>query len=113
MVMIERTFNTEERRNLTQDKRLVLVDPGETERDDPGAALSLTGRFLPYRQLFGRLLLWGEVQTSPGSPPTSVSVQLHFQPVGQNLCRDAAQDRLGTRVRGPGRRRGRRSGSSR
>ncbi|TWW82250.1 BRD4-interacting chromatin-remodeling complex-associated protein-like [Takifugu flavidus] len=27
MVMIERTFNTEERRKLTQDKRLVLVDP--------------------------------------------------------------------------------------
>lgn len=33
MVMIERTFNTEERRKLTQDKRLVLVDPGGTRRD--------------------------------------------------------------------------------
>lgn len=35
MVMIERTFNTEERRKLTQDKRLVLVDPGETQRHAP------------------------------------------------------------------------------
>uniref|UniRef100_A0A3B5KCK5 BICRA like chromatin remodeling complex associated protein n=1 Tax=Takifugu rubripes TaxID=31033 RepID=A0A3B5KCK5_TAKRU len=35
MVMIERTFNTEERRKLTQDKRLVLVDPGGTRRDGP------------------------------------------------------------------------------
>lgn len=35
MVMIERTFNTEERRKLTQDKRLVLVDPGETETPPP------------------------------------------------------------------------------
>lgn len=113
MVMIERTFNTEERRNLTQDKRLVLVDPGETEKDDPGAALSLTLRLLRYRQLFGRLLLWGEIQTSPGPPPTSVSAQLQCHPAGQKLCRDAAQDRLGTRVRGPGGRRGRRSGSSR
>ncbi|KAG7262103.1 hypothetical protein CRUP_026312 [Coryphaenoides rupestris] len=29
MVMIDRTFNQEERTNLTQDKRMVLVDPGE------------------------------------------------------------------------------------
>lgn len=29
MVMIDRTFNQEERGNLTQDKRLVLVDPGK------------------------------------------------------------------------------------
>lgn len=28
MVMIDRTFNQEERSNLTQDKRTVLVDPG-------------------------------------------------------------------------------------
>lgn len=28
MVMIDRTFNQEERSNLTQDKRMVLVDPG-------------------------------------------------------------------------------------
>lgn len=40
MVMIERTFNTEERRKLTQDKRLVLVDPGETERHPRGTAPS-------------------------------------------------------------------------
>lgn len=33
MVMIERTFNTEERRKLTQDKRLVLVDPGKTQTE--------------------------------------------------------------------------------
>lgn len=33
MVMIDRTFNQEERSNLTQDKRMVLVDPGkERER---------------------------------------------------------------------------------
>lgn len=30
MVMIDRTFNQEERGNLTQDKRMILVDPGET-----------------------------------------------------------------------------------
>lgn len=29
MVMIDRTFNQEERQNLTQDKRMILVDPGE------------------------------------------------------------------------------------
>lgn len=29
MVMIDRTFNQEERGNLTQDKRMVLVDPGK------------------------------------------------------------------------------------
>lgn len=29
MVMIDRTFNQEERSNLTQDKRMVLVDPGK------------------------------------------------------------------------------------
>jgi len=29
MVMIDRTFNQEERGNLTQDKRMILVDPGE------------------------------------------------------------------------------------
>lgn len=33
MVMIDRTFNQEERRTLTQDKRLVLVDPGRTRKD--------------------------------------------------------------------------------
>lgn len=27
--MIDRTFNQEERSNLTQDKRMVLVDPGD------------------------------------------------------------------------------------
>ena len=31
MVMIDRTFNQEERTYLTQDKRMVLVDPGEEE----------------------------------------------------------------------------------
>lgn len=29
MVMIDRTFNQEERSNLTQEKRMVLVDPGK------------------------------------------------------------------------------------
>uniref|UniRef100_A0A8C1QPX1 GLTSCR protein conserved domain-containing protein n=1 Tax=Cyprinus carpio TaxID=7962 RepID=A0A8C1QPX1_CYPCA len=29
MVMIDRTFNQEERGNLTQDKRMILVDPGK------------------------------------------------------------------------------------
>lgn len=29
IVMIDRTFNQEERSNLTQDKRMVLVDPGK------------------------------------------------------------------------------------
>lgn len=29
MVMIDRTFNQEERSTLTQDKRMVLVDPGK------------------------------------------------------------------------------------
>lgn len=33
MVMIDRTFNQEERGNLTQDKRMVLVDPGK-EREE-------------------------------------------------------------------------------
>uniref|UniRef100_A0A4W4EJW3 GLTSCR protein conserved domain-containing protein n=1 Tax=Electrophorus electricus TaxID=8005 RepID=A0A4W4EJW3_ELEEL len=32
IVMIDRTFNQEERSNLTQDKRMVLVDPGEEGR---------------------------------------------------------------------------------
>jgi hypothetical protein len=32
MVMIDRTFNQEERTYLTQDKRMVLVDPGEEDR---------------------------------------------------------------------------------
>lgn len=117
MVMIERTFNTEERRKLTQDKRLVLVDPGETERPPPSpspvARLPLTSPLLRYRQLPGRLLLWDEIQTFPGPPPTSVPVQLQFQPVGEELCRDGVQDRLGPWVRGPGRRRGRGSRSSR
>lgn len=31
--MIDRTFNQEERSNLTQDKRMVLVDPGK-EREE-------------------------------------------------------------------------------
>lgn len=31
MVMIDRTFNQEERSNLTQDKRMVLVDPGKNK----------------------------------------------------------------------------------
>lgn len=31
MVMIDRTFNQEERSTLIQDKRMVLVDPGKTE----------------------------------------------------------------------------------
>lgn len=29
--MIDRTFNQEERSNLTQDKRMVLVDPGKNK----------------------------------------------------------------------------------
>lgn len=33
MVMIDRTFNQEERGNLTQDKRMVLVDPGKNSGD--------------------------------------------------------------------------------
>ena len=32
MVMIDRTFNQEERSNLTQDKRMVLVDPGKINK---------------------------------------------------------------------------------
>lgn len=32
MVMIDRTFNQEERGNLTQDKRMVLVDPGKKKK---------------------------------------------------------------------------------
>lgn len=32
MVMIDRTFNQEERSNLTQDKRMVLVDPGKKNK---------------------------------------------------------------------------------
>lgn len=36
MVMIDRTFNQEERNTLTQDKRLVLVDPGlKTDTENP------------------------------------------------------------------------------
>lgn len=31
MVMIDRTFNQEERSNLTQDKRMLLVDPGKNQ----------------------------------------------------------------------------------
>lgn len=31
LVMIDRTFNQEERTNLTQDKRMVLVDPGKNK----------------------------------------------------------------------------------
>lgn len=31
MVMIDRTFNQEERSTLIQDKRMVLVDTGKTE----------------------------------------------------------------------------------
>lgn len=38
--MIDRTFNQEERRTLTQDKRLVLVDPGRTREDPPAARRS-------------------------------------------------------------------------
>lgn len=52
MVMIERTFNTEERRNLTQDKRLVLVDPGETEKNDPGATAFFNLAFSPLQTAF-------------------------------------------------------------
>lgn len=81
MVMIERTFNTEERRKLTQDKRLVLVDPGGTQRGRPVAPLPLTPPLLPYRRLPGGLLLRDEIQTVPGPAPVSVLVQLHFQPV--------------------------------
>lgn len=79
MVMIDRTFNQEERRTLTQDKRLVLVDPGRTrEAPAPPAAgaLSLTPPLLLCRQLPGRLLLWDEVQTVPGSSPLPAFVQL-------------------------------------
>lgn len=32
MVMIDRTFNQEERSNLTQDKRMVMVDPGKKKK---------------------------------------------------------------------------------
>lgn len=39
-------------------------------------AVSLTSPLLLYRQFFGRLLLWDEIQTFPGSSPISVFVQL-------------------------------------
>lgn len=81
MVMLDRTFNVEERRTLTQDKRLVLVDPGRTKKESRCASslqehFFLTLPLLLYRQFFGRLLLWDEIQTFPGSSPISVFVQL-------------------------------------
>uniref|UniRef100_A0A674NDW7 BICRA like chromatin remodeling complex associated protein n=1 Tax=Takifugu rubripes TaxID=31033 RepID=A0A674NDW7_TAKRU len=90
MVMIERTFNTEERRKLTQDKRLVLVDPDSFLEDFCCGMKS---------KLF------------QDPPPASAPVQLQLQPVGEELRGDGVQDRLGPRVRGPGRRRGRGSRS--
>lgn len=45
MVMIDRTFNQEERSTLTQDKRLVLVDPGRTKQESRRST-SLQERFL-------------------------------------------------------------------
>lgn len=38
MVMIDRTFNQEERSTLTQDKRLLLVDPGRTSEESRWAS---------------------------------------------------------------------------
>lgn len=45
MVMIDRTFNQEERSNLTQDKRMVLVDPGKKKIKKNGAIDFLTDSF--------------------------------------------------------------------
>uniref|UniRef100_A0A7N6BSN2 GLTSCR protein conserved domain-containing protein n=1 Tax=Anabas testudineus TaxID=64144 RepID=A0A7N6BSN2_ANATE len=76
------TFNQEERSNLTQDKRMVLVDPGEYKRNS-----KTTWFFVYYKRMFknvsslvprwllGGLLLWDEIQTFPGA--FSHSVQLH------------------------------------
>lgn len=79
MVMIDRTFNQEERSNLTQDKRMVLVDPGKKKKSEAIWSNSFSYRkvlfnffSLPclfYRQLLGRLLLWDEIQTFPRAPP--------------------------------------------
>lgn len=77
MVMLDRTFNVEERRTLTQDKRLVLVDPGGTRKESgPCRSVCLTLPLFLRRHFSGRLLLWDKIQTFPGSSPVSVFVQL-------------------------------------
>uniref|UniRef100_A0A8D2ZZD6 BICRA like chromatin remodeling complex associated protein n=1 Tax=Scophthalmus maximus TaxID=52904 RepID=A0A8D2ZZD6_SCOMX len=48
MVMIDRTFNQEERSNLTQDKRMVLVDPdSQSGFGDPGGGGGAVGPGAP------------------------------------------------------------------
>ena len=95
MVMIDRTFNQEERTNLTQDKRMVLVDPGEEDacaRTKCGLVILVC--FLPFhsnshliipfcpsvvRWLLGGLLLWEAGERRLGTSPPSVSA---LPPIG-------------------------------
>lgn len=52
MVMIDRTFNQEERSNLTQDKRMVLVDPGKERERSEGSERVHKGVVLIYGGIF-------------------------------------------------------------
>uniref|UniRef100_A0A3Q3JNG6 GLTSCR protein conserved domain-containing protein n=1 Tax=Monopterus albus TaxID=43700 RepID=A0A3Q3JNG6_MONAL len=54
MVMIDRTFNQEERSNLTQDKRMVLVDPGKKK--------SICSEQVSHRETFLKLFFSSVLQ---------------------------------------------------
>lgn len=77
--MIDRTFNQEERSTLTQDKRLVLVDPGGTETQSRcGSPFFNPASSALHRRFSGRFLLRDQIQTFPGSSPTPAFVQVYF-----------------------------------
>ncbi|XP_034049188.1 BRD4-interacting chromatin-remodeling complex-associated protein-like [Thalassophryne amazonica] len=77
MVMIDRTFNQEERNNLTQDKRMVLVDP-DSFLDDfcCGVKSNLFGDPSPSQSLSS--LSWSQTVKTSVEPPHRTDPQPGF-----------------------------------
>lgn len=76
MVMIDRTFNQEERSNLTQDKRMVLVDPGKERERGVRGVRECTKVFCWYMEGYLRdLTIWFDSR-GHGSIQNRFSVQM-------------------------------------
>lgn len=94
MVMIDRTFNQEERSNLTQDKRMVLVDPDRFLEDFCcGTKSKLFQDPLPSQPLSS--CSWNQSDTGSTEPPYRTDSQPGYgDPGGGGAVGPGAAERL-------------------
>ncbi|XP_035518393.1 BRD4-interacting chromatin-remodeling complex-associated protein-like [Morone saxatilis] len=94
MVMIDRTFNQEERSNLTQDKRMVLVDPDSFLEDFCCGMKSKLFQDPPPSQSLS-ICSWNESDRGSSEPPYRTDSQPGYgDPGGGGAVGTGAADKL-------------------